>query len=305
MVPVVPPIIVEADERLLRNAGDHEAIRRVLAETVRHVGERTGVPVPAVQIMSVVDSRPGRYTIRLSDVPTRTGALAPRAGKRGRKFDAIARDLESAVTQNLDAFLGLQVVAALVERWRTHGPGDEADRQRLLARSVPDDAARVLLATILRGLAAEGVPLTDLTPILRALKAASAFPDPIERVEYVRSAVAATLPGLESSRRLLRLPANVEDMVAAGVRSRDGRSFLALPDQDLAAVRLLLADALADADPAGVALVVCTPGLRPFVRKLVALDQPAIPVLALDDVADAQPLPVTRPLGALRPRVVR
>jgi type III secretion protein V len=160
----------------------------------------------------------------------------------------------------------------------------------------------VRLAAVSRALLREGVPLTD--PKSMATEVASAddgveLPALVERVREVR---AGTLPGADGSRPLVSVRHDLEDAVAQWTQRRDGKEFIALPGATLAELRSLADEQVASLEP-GAALVVRPAGLRRFVRRVVELDHPEVPVLAFTELPPDVQLKVREPLLASTPTV--
>lgn len=160
-------------------------------------------------------------------------------------------------------------------------------------------AARLRLLAVLRALVSEGVAIGDLSAVIEGFIAAEPRPETREVVESVRSALRSTLPGMDGSRRLFTLPPDVERRVSGLLRLSDGHRFLAAPFPDIQALSDELARLLEAVDD-GAALVVLTPGLRPFARRLVARRRPDLPVIAYSELPEGS-MSRIQPLEALLP----
>jgi flagellar biosynthesis component FlhA/Tfp pilus assembly protein PilF len=188
----------------------------------------------------------------------------------------VLRQVESLLRRNLGDFLGHQEVATLL--------ANSGDANAALIRKSP--AWLTDLVLVCRALLHEGVPLVPWPVLCSTFASAKASGySPREIAEQVRSqsGFRERLPGNEphAGRRRLELASALEARLAASLHARAASVVLALaPDfcqQVLAAVR-----ATVDARPA--VLVVREARLRPFLRRLVELEFPMLPVLSLAEV---------------------
>jgi flagellar biosynthesis component FlhA len=145
------------------------------------------------------------------------------------------------------------------------------------------------------------VPITDLRAVIQEFISAEHRRETWEVVESVRFALRSTLPGTDGSRRLFTLPPELERTVSGLVRLSHGHRFLAAPFADVRTLSDELAKLLRDVDDSA-ALVVLTPGLRPFARRLVARRRPDLPVLAYSELPEGsmsriQPLQAVLPIS--------
>ena len=201
-------------------------------------------------------------------------------------YEFMLAHLEALIHDQLGTFLGLQELQGLVEDWQQE---IEGDRGPLLETALPDDAARTRLVRVLQALVDEQVPVRDLTSILETFSAVNPKHREVgEIVERVREALRWELPGNQSGRRLMGLSANFEDAVSRWVRERDGKRFLALPQVEARELLHAVGGHLAGRTVRDTALVVRSPGLRPFVRRLIAMGAPTLPVLAEGELVEAQ-----------------
>ena len=139
----------------------------------------------------------------------------------------------------------------------------------------------------------------DLAAILRVVESAAAPVETHELTERARFQLRSTLPGTEGWRRVIILRPELEDDIARVVQVQDGKRFLALRTPKLDDLRgALRAEVPADAAESRSAIAVLTPGLRPFVRALVALDHPALPVVAFTELPEGRRLASEQRLGA-------
>jgi hypothetical protein len=249
------------------------------------IKEATGVTVPLPTISPVVGAATGRFTVFVNGASVATGTAGTPETPLWARYMSMVGQLEGVLLRNLDAFLGVQDVAFLLDEWESRSPADAEQRRELRVRTVPDETSLARLAEVLRGLVREGVPVTDVTSILEALSTAPAAFDRLQRIEYARAALADSLPGADGSRRLVRVPRDVEKTVAAWTHRRRGKRFLALPGDEAGTARAALRGDLDGVDGTAC-LVVSDPALRPFVQKLLASEHPGVPVLSMSELPD-------------------
>jgi type III secretory pathway component EscV len=143
------------------------------------------------------------------------------------------------------------------------------------------------------------VPLLDLTSILEAFGAAGHHAHPDDIVEFARKSLRPVLRGATGEETLRTLGPDIENRIQGWTQTWNGKRFLALPDGEVESLRSAIRDRLGD-DTRGP-IVVLTPGLRIFVRRLVAVDYPIVPVLARSELADLRvPMPPRDAPGVAR-----
>ena len=330
----VAPIVVEAHDDLLPDAGGEVepegADGLEGAGERKELLREIGVELPQIGILASPKLGPNRYRMRLDEVPVEDGEFradewlfapvgkeARQHGLRGHeganplggqpglwledegqtreaglevwdRYTFMLRRAKALLLRNLT----FQQCEDLLEAWVDRDPDE---RVRLRKGALPDEAAHIRLAAVLRALLREGVSVhalwDDLAAILRIVESAPTSIETRELTERVRLALCATLPGTEDWRRVIILRPELEDEVARVVQAQDGKRFLALRTPKLDDLRgALRADLPADAAVWRSAIAVLTPGLRPFVRALVALDHPTLPVVAFTELPEGRRL---------------
>lgn len=195
-------------------------------------------------------------------------------------MDYLMRQVEALLRQNLGEFLGHEEVATLL-----------ANSDSPLAATIRKTPAWLTdLVLTCRALLLEGVPLVPWQRLCEAFAAAKPSGlAPQEIAERIRGEpeFRDRLPGNEvhAGRRRLQLGAALEARMVASLHPRGPRTVLALEPEfcqsALAAIR-----AAVDARPA--VLVVREPRVRPYLRRLVELEFPHLPVLSQAEIhADA------------------
>ena len=193
------------------------------------------------------------------------------------------RKIESVVRHHLEAFVGHQELVTLL-------------------RTLPDPLASTIsktpealsaLTNTCRALASELVPIQPLESLNQTVKSlVDTGTRPREIAERFRllPAVRDSLPG-RSRPTYLRTSERFESVIRAGLKSQGDHVVLALPPEPCQAALTAIREALKATEERNVALLVADQTLRPFVRRLVELEHPDVPVLAVAEARDdVQPL---------------
>ena len=204
----------------------------------------------------------------------------------------ILHGVHQVVQRHASSFLDIDVVRGMVKAFEATAPD-------LVARTVPSSLSWIDLTEVLRGLVDEEVSISDLGAILEAL----APSDPTHRnvaawVEQARHALRARISASfapdGAALRVLRLDPRVEALVGAALQQSGAGSYLALTPtltQDLLAVVREQMTRLGRS-AAGVVMLTEEAMLRPYFRRLVRMEFPALHVLSTRDVQPGTPLQV-------------
>lgn len=198
-------------------------------------------------------------------------------------LDGLAAKLPAALAPLVPELLGVDRVAALVERAAAHAP--------LLVREVvPRAIALPVLADVLRGLVREQVPIADVAAVLEAIALAPAptggftARDVPALVDQLRGQLRRQISARWAPRNQLAvytIDAMIEDAVRSAIERRDGTPVLALEPaiaQDIVtACKTKLGDRPA---------VILTSGdVRRHLRSLLEPELPDVAVLAAHELA--------------------
>jgi type III secretion protein V len=190
--------------------------------------------------------------------------------------DCLTAALESALRGNAAELVGLDETQRLADA--------AAQRYPALVREVVGRKIDIAgLASVLRGLVAEGVPLGDLRDVLEAL-ARNGEKDPVVLVERVRAALARTLSHRYApAGRLeaLTLDGEAEDAVRGALRPGAQGVELAL-EPDFA--ESLIAGVRAELEQHPSAVLLAPADLRRHLSRLLHGDLPRLPVLAYHEL---------------------
>ena len=252
---------------------DPAALHTALATIRAEVTSATGVPVAPLAVTASTQDTDATLVI----------AGTPMAYFAASDLPSLRAALPAALTSVLPELLGVDAVAALVERTAAAAPV-------LVRETVPRVVSLPVLAELLRGLVREAVPITDVRAILEALAASPVPPGGFTAKEV--PALAESLRGQlrrqitaqyapRGQLAVYTVDAMIEDAVRSAVDRRDGLSVLALePEiaQDIvAAVRLRLGT--------GPAVILASSDVRRHLRTLLEPDLPAITILAAHELA--------------------
>ena len=257
----------------LRAAELHAA----LAAARDQVGHRAGLPCPPLAIAVDGDLAADEIALAIDGTPTTWLRLAD------APLTALRAQLPAALAQLMPELIGVDRVAALVERAGAQAPV-------LVREVVPRLVTLPVLAEVLRQLAREQVPLDDLPAVLEAIALAPAPPGGFTAqstgalVEHLRGQLRRQISARWAPRGQLAVytvDAMIEDAVRSAIDRRDGTQVLALEPaiaQDIvAAVRGKLGS--------GPAVILASGDVRRHLRALLEPELPEIAILAAHELA--------------------
>lgn len=183
--------------------------------------------------------------------------------------------LESVLRSRLADFVGIAEAERLLD-------GLDARWEDLMERSLPDMAARLGLARLLRALVREHVPVTHLPEILQA-GANGGLGDPAQFAEMLRAArlrLINQLPGNQGERKL-PVPPEWEK------QTEEWGSLKSPSASELAELLSAVSDWTSGSERPGV-LLVESARLRPYLRRLIEDRFPDWPVLSREETLRSQ-----------------
>ena len=206
----------------------------------------------------------------------------------------IGQTLVSVLGRHAADFLGLQETTFLMAEAEKAFPDLVAEVQR----SMP----LTRLTEVLKRLVQEDVPIRNLREILQTmLEWAPREKDVVPLTEYARNALARQITyqygGISKTLYGVILDHACEEAVRAAVRVTPGGNFLALePEAAVTMTRRIGEFASATRRPPGtLAVVMVSMDIRRYVKKMIELDLPDLPVLSYQDLMpDARVIPVGR-----------
>jgi type III secretion protein V len=192
----------------------------------------------------------------------------------GDPYDYMVGCVEAAVRLHFAEFFGIDEAIELVT---------EVGLLDLRESLLRDESARSRFVAILRGLLREGVSLTNPSLLLEIDRANVRSAE--EAVEVVRAALGSRASTVTSG-RTLTVPRAFEDRVRASLRDTEDGRFLAISMEEAVRLREDVETWIGSAD-SDVTVVVRDPAVRPYVRKVVAIDYPDVSVVSRRDLSRA------------------
>ncbi len=184
--------------------------------------------------------------------------------------------------------------AELLTRAETHKLLDNLKRRNaaLVEEVIPDLLKVGEVQHVLQNLLRERVPIRDLEVILETLGDwAPRTKDPEILTEYVRNALARTIcaqyKDAQGVIHCVTLDPATEDYLQANITRSEHGSMLTIPPDRQSQLAMRIAQQVEQATPqaGGAAVVVlCSPQVRAWVRRLIEPALPQTPVLALNEI---------------------
>ncbi len=202
-------------------------------------------------------------------------------------FDAvsvIATHLTEVIRNNAAELLGRQEVSALIDMVKRSHPAVVKDL-------IPDVVSIGEVQKILQNLVRERVPIKDLVTILEAIGDNVKYTkDPDELTEFVRQALARVicrdLANQEGVINAVALDPQLEQLIASNIQRTEMGSFLTLDPQIGQQIIVAVAEQIKKLTDKGLNPVIITsPQVRRFVRKLIERNFPEVYVISYNEIA--------------------
>lgn len=286
--PVLTPIAVEVSPELGRWLADFAT--GVVPRLRERLFAELGLPLPAVRLRAAATGLAGgQFVVRLNEVPLARGEIEradwERAGAR------LADEVLALMRRHGHELFGLEEAQALLDALeRTH--------PALVREVVPKLVSPVLFTDIARRLVEEGISLRNLRDILGALAEwAPHERDPVVLTEHVRAALRRSIThrhaGDSGALAAYLLDPLIEDAIRDAIHKTTTGSYLALEPQ--LSRDIVAAIGRVVGPRANGAVVLTTPEIRRYVRRLIETEHPALAVLSFQELTpDAQIRPVGR-----------
>jgi flagellar biosynthesis protein FlhA len=203
--------------------------------------------------------------------------------------------LTEVIKEHAGELLGRQEVRHMVDTVRESHPA-------LVEELTPGLLSLGEIQKVLQNLLAEGVPIRDLVLIFEALADwAGVTRDPDQLTERVRIAMGRTIVhslDLGDTIRALTLEPDLEQRLLQGLERRQGGGQPAIdPAEAQRLVKAIGREGEAMAAAGQMPLVVCSPPLRPIIRRL---SRHAFPRLVVLSYAELEPRLQIEPVGVIR-----
>jgi hypothetical protein len=237
-----------------------------------------------LQGRSAIDQMTGGNGVWLSK---NTWAAAEHAGlELLDAYEFMMRHLEFLLRKHLDSFFGIQEFENTIESWQSEAGFATPEfhhRRKLIARVLPDAAARAQLVQVLQRLLHEQVSIADLDTILRAFVAGCrAGKRPLLMMEDIRLALHPMLLGRPDTWRWFKVSPRFEKALLAGVRGSADDPHFALAAEDTQKLLAGLRAQISSTDRA--ALVVNDAATRALLTRLAEFEFPHCAVLSEEEI---------------------
>ena len=216
--------------------------------------------------------------------------IAPEERDRAQVFGYTVVDSSSVITTHLTEtirrhardLVGRQEVQALVDLLKPTQPS-------VVEALVPHLLSLGTVQKVLQNLLAEGVSIRDLALILEVLAdAASATKDPTLLTEYARQAlgraICRDLTGGEGVLKVFTLSPGLEQLLGDALTDGDQGRYLAMDPRVAQRVIETIAKTIGQGGPDGTPVLLCSPAIRPHLKRLTERYLPHLAVLSYNEI---------------------
>ena len=289
----------------------------------RHVAQELGLVLPEVRFSDNLQLQPDTYVIKLREVEVGQGEVFPglflaigpeeklkklngkqtvdptygmpgvwidqeqrsTAERQGCMiFDSVsvmATQLTEVVRSSAEELLGVGEVAELLAN---------LENRTLVDQVYPDFINLVKLRDILRGLLAERVTIRDLEFILETLAGNDPNLDTEHLVEIVRVAMGRTIcadyQNNEGTINVVTIAPDIEKQIQSSITRTESGSFLTIDPNVGQAILHALSVQVEELQEKGLQpIVLCSPPIRPALRKLTERSFPNLVLLSWNEIA--------------------
>jgi type III secretion protein V len=269
---------------------------RAMALAVRErLFAELGVPLPPPRVTVGATLGTRKVALYMQEVPTRLVDV-PAQLKDDEIVPFVTQSVYELVRRRAADFLGLNEVQRLLDGLEQHAPAT-------VRSVVPKPISLILLTDVLRRLVEEGISIRNLRAILEALATLPPTEkDPLNLAEFVRAQLrrAITFQLTQGSGRLdvYTMDPLIEDTVRRAVQHTPAGSFLTLSPAAARDVITAMRRVLLPPPDGGPTVLISSPEIRRFVRKLIESDLPDVQVISSNELL---PDVVLRPVGKVSP----
>ena len=294
MLPIVTPIALEVGRELISlfepdGAGANRALDELAPRVRDALQAEFGFVFPGISVRgNDIDMPPRGALIMVDEVPE----LVLDVGRDGDAAEHLFGELQAVLRRMASSFIDIDVARRLVD---AVGPATE---------TVPKRVSWFELTDVLRRLVDEDIAIHDIGRVLEAFSTCKHGPhDTAALAEQARHALcgqisAKFLRGRDTLPVLL-LDRQTEAAVGSAIQHTPVGAYLALDpalaDKLLASVRVEMTSLGPGAD--GAPILVTSPELRPFIRRLVGLEFPTLHVLSRQDIVPGTQIDIVGTLG--------
>jgi flagellar biosynthesis protein FlhA len=194
----------------------------------------------------------------------------------------ITTHLTETIRRHARDLLGRQEVQALIDVLKPTHPS-------VVETLVPNLLSLGTVQKVLQNLLAEGVSIRDLALILEVLAdAAPATKDPVLLTEYARQALGRTicrsLASSDGTLKVFTLSPGMEQLLADALADGDQGRYLALEPRVAQRVIEGIAKVVGKEPPDGTPVVLCSPTIRPHLRRLTERYLPHLAMMSYNEI---------------------
>ena len=194
----------------------------------------------------------------------------------------ITTHLTETIRRHARDLLGRQEVQALIEVLKPSHPS-------VVEALVPNLVPVGTVQKVLQNLLAEGVSIRDLALVLEVLAdAGPTTKDPLLLTEYARQALGRTicrsLASADGTLKVFTLSPALEQLLADALADADQGRYLALEPRTAQRVIEGIAKTVGKEPPDGTPVVLCSPAIRPHLRRLTERYLPHLAILSYNEI---------------------
>lgn len=249
----------------------------------QRVALELGLPLGDIPVSLNPHLGPDDYRLKLREVVMEENRL-PHEPENGEPVLPLVSRLKSLIATHAADLLGYRQTEELMENLKIQNP-------RLVKGLYPAPLSIPLTRMILRNLLREGFSIRDLEKIIETVRDNLVHTgDPELLTELVRSAFAVYLfrkyQDLKGELNVLLTSPQVEEKILSCLKETEAARWLELPPEDGMKILGQVEEELKKARTLGVVpVVLCSPRLRRFLKRLLEGTFPFLPVLSYSEIA--------------------
>lgn len=281
LLPVVTPIALEVAHDLipLFEGEDSRAMNELVPALRAGIHRDLGVWIPGVRVRgNVTDMPPRTGLIMIEEVPVVLLTVPPDGNDDLFLIDALDEQVRTVVS----SFIGPDEAHRMI-----HSAGD--DVVALAHSIIPDQVSWFEFVDVLRRLVEEGISVADVERVLRTMSEHRPYEAEITALtEHVRHAlkdqITRQLVDDEGRIAVVEVGSKIQATIEDSIQTTSAGSYLALEPEHtqaaLSAIRSTISELTPDVAPA----LLASGPTRRYVRKLIELEFPDVPVISLADI---------------------
>jgi flagellar biosynthesis component FlhA len=275
---------------------DHvEKLRAPLDSLRQRIALEIGIVIPEIVARHNTKFGPLSYSVRMREVPIYDGEVEEIKDRDEFVFHLVNK-IRLLITRQAWQLLSYTEVEALIDRMKKYNKG-------LYRELFPKYFTITALRFILRNLLKEGISIRDLSKILEVIKEhLHITQDPDVLTEFVRTSFAAYLcnkhKNQEGYLEVLLMDPPMEQLIMNSIKESSQVRWLDLDPEDGLKLLTSLGEEFRKAHGIGLSpVLLCSPGLRRFLKRLLDSSFPDLPVLSYNEIV---PLTEVRSVGIVK-----